>query len=543
MKTCGLRIADCGLVRCGFWSVVCGFVFQSAIRNPRSAIALVCLLLVGQIAHAQRTVTFPPAESKPPPAVKAPPKTQASGEDTGIIPDAGPSQRKTQDRTPPPPTNLTVMYKVEYGETLQYVHPDGTVQKFEQWKSFPNDGANLISYVNARLNDGNNYQYATKPLASPGFDPVDIPLLYMAGDYDFVLKATEVENLRRFVAGGGTIIFNAARGRDEFSQAVARELRKVFPQKPLMRLPVDHPILNARYRLQQVMTLVNGVQTMRPPEVYSVDIGTRAAAILVPGGLGTSLSAEKYHPAGKHIVGESARRLGVNLVAYVLGSTEYGKFLAQEFPVYNGRTRSGDVVRFAPIKYRGSWDVNPALQNTLLQGLKENTNIDVDYAPHPTALDEAELGNYPLVFMTGHYDFHLAPAEAEGLARYLQRGGMLFATSAAGLKPFDQAFRRELKKALPGAELVKLPPTHPLFLGGWSAVEKVAYTPSALKDDPTLEFPEFYGLFLDGRLAVVYTPFDLMSGVNRESNNYAKGVASDDALRLVMNVITYSLSH
>ena len=46
------------------------------------------------------------------------------------------------------------MYKVEYGETLEYVHPDGTVQKFEQWKSFPNDGANLISYTNTRLADG-----------------------------------------------------------------------------------------------------------------------------------------------------------------------------------------------------------------------------------------------------------------------------------------------------------------------------------------------------------------------------------------------------
>ena len=26
------------------------------------------------------------------------------------------------------------------------------------------------------------------------------------------------------------------------------------------------------------------------------------------------------------------------------------------------------------------------------------------------------------------------------------------------------------------------------------------------------------GLFIDGRLAILYTPYDLMSGVNRESN-------------------------
>ena len=95
----------------------------------------------------------------------------------------------------------------------------------------------------------------------------------------------------------------------------------------------------------------------------------------------------------------------------------------------------------------------------------------------------------------------------------------------------------------PEADFVKLPPTHPLFVGGWNSVEKIAYTPAALREDPSLEYPEFYGLFLDGRLAVVYTPLDLMSGVNRESNAYAKGVTPDDALRLVTNIITYALSN
>jgi hypothetical protein len=504
---------------------------------------LILLVVSGPASAQVRTVTFPPAEAPPPPPVKAPPKTQASGEDTGVIPDAGPSQRKTQDRTPPPPTNLTIMYKVEYGTTLEYRHPDGSVQKFEQWKSFPNDGANLVYQLNQGLKDGNNYQYATKPLASPGFDPVDIPLLYMAGDYDFVLRDSEVDNLRKFLLAGGTILFNAARGRDEFNRAVVRELRKVFPGKVLMRLPADHPVFNARYRISQVNMMISGIESPQPAEVYSIDIGTRAAAILVPAGLGTALSGEKYHPAGKHLVGESAIRMSVNILAYVLGSTEYGRFLAQEFPIYQGATRSGDVVRFAAVKYKGSWDVNPALQNTLLEGLKSNTNIDVDYAPHAVTLDDPAAGNYPLLFMTGHYDFKLAPAEAEGLAKYLQRGGMLVATSAAGLKPFDRAFRRELKKAVATAELIKIPPTHPLFTGGWNLIDKITYTPAALKDNPALEVPELHGLFLDGRLAVLYSPYDLMSGVNHEANAYAKGVASDDALRVVINAITYALSH
>ena len=68
------------------------------------------------------------------------------------------------------------------------------------------------------------------PLASPGFDPVDIPILYMTGDYDFTLAEAEVQNLRRFLMDGGTIIFNAARGRDDFTRSVAQQMRKVFPQ-------------------------------------------------------------------------------------------------------------------------------------------------------------------------------------------------------------------------------------------------------------------------------------------------------------------------
>lgn len=523
-------------------------------EKPRSSFVaglIAALFLASPVIAQPRTVTFPPAESPPPPPAKAPPKTIAGGEETDILIAPGPTMRKTQHRTPPPPTNLTIMYKVEYGTKLQYKHPDGTVQVFEQWKSYDTDASNLVDLANKRLKDGNNYQYATRPLASKGFDPVDIPILYMTGDYDFALTESEVENLRKFLLDGGTIIFNAARGRDEFSKAVARELRRVFPQKPLMRLPLDHPIFNAFYRITDVTMHINGVPSTQPPEVYSMDVGTRAAAILVPGGLGTALSTGHnpgttdgpYHAAGKHIVGEKAKRLGVNLIAYMLGSTEYGKFLAQDFPVFAEKTRGGDVFRYCQVRYSGSWDVNPAVQNSLMRGLKTNTTVEVDYAPHTVTLDDPQMGRFPLIWMTGHYEFALTKAEAAGLANYLKRGGMLVATSAGGLKPFDQALRRELQKVFPEGRLVKLPPTHPLFAGGWNSIERVVYTPMALKDNDTLEHPDFYGFFVDGRLAILYSPHDLMSGINRESNAYAKGVTADDALRLGLNIVTYSLSH
>lgn len=521
-----------------------GFGVRDSLRGLFVAMVGVVLLFAGPgVVWAQRTVTFPPAESKPPPPVKSPPRTQAAGEDTGLLPDFGPTMRKTQERQPPPPTSLTVMYKVEYGEVLRYVYPDGTAQKFQQWLSYQNDGFQLMKAVNERLQDGNNYLYATKPLASPGFDPVDIPLLYMTGDYDFQLKEAEVGNLRRFLLDGGTILFNAARGRDEFSLAVVREMKRVFPQKNMMKLPPDHPIFNSRYRISQVNVMINGVQFLQPPELYAVDIGTRSAAILAPSGFGSAWSGEPYHPGGQHVIGESAVRLGVNLVAYVLASTEYGRYLAQEFPVYEGSSRPGDVFRFALARYAGSWDVNPAVQNSIQQALKENTGIDVDYAPHAVNLDDPELANFPLVFMTGHYDFTLTSAEIENIRAYLNKGGMLVGLSAAGFKPFTTAFRRELLRVLPETEFIPIPPSHALFSGGWNAIDQVAYTPRALRDDPTLTTPQFDGLFVQQRLAVLVTPYDVLSGANREPNAYSKGLVADDALRVTLNLITYALSH
>ena len=506
------------------------------------AVGLIPFLAVST-AWGARQVKFPPPDSKPPPPLKSPPRTQASGEDTMLLPDAGPTQRKTQERNPPPPTALTVIYKLQYGERLKYVYPDGRVQEFEQWESFKSDGYNLIKLTNERLADGNNYQYATKPLASPGFDPVDIPILYMTGDYDFAFTSAEVDNLRKFLRDGGTIIFNAARGLDEFSASVVQQMQRVFPQKTFMKMSLDHPVFNARYRVSEVSMLVNGVRVTQPPELYSIDVGTRAAAILIPGGMGAAWSAEEYHPAGTHIVGESAVRLGVNLVAYALGSTEYGRFLAQEFPVYNDSTRPGDVLRFAAVRYAGSWDVHPTLQNSLMQGIRDNTNIGVDFAPSTVDLSDPQLARYPLVFMTGHYDFEWSPEESKNLRGYLLKGGTVVASSAAGLKPFEIAFRREIKKVFPDGSLIKLPPSHPLFASGWNPITRVEYTPSVLRDNPTLQEPEFYGLFLDHRLAVLFTPYDFQSALNRESNAYAKGITSEDALRVAINIVVYVMSH
>ncbi len=535
--------------------------FKSTIvRGISLAGALVVVAMATGQAHAGRAVVFPPVDAKPVDSAKAPERTTNSAEDTGILPDAGPSQQKTKQSVPPPPNNITLITKLVYGEKAYWKDAKGAMWEFEPWESFKRDGQGLTDQTTIRLENGIKYNYDTAALSrAEGFDPVAMPVLFMTGDYDFVLTDREVENMRSYVLAGGTVLFNAARGRAEFNAAVKREMARVFKDKPFVRLSLDHPLFNAKYRLSSMITMAGGQTRSTQPEVYSMDIGTRAAVILVPDGLGSALAGVapgEYERGGRHLVGESAQRMAVNIMAYAMGATNYGKFLAQEFPVYNGKTSPGDTLKFAQVKYSGSWDVNPAIQNSVMQGIFENTadrsgrpSVHVDYAPATVTFDSPTLGQYPTVFMTGHYNFQLSEAERSGLRDYLLKGGTLVVTSAAGLKPFDTAFKREMAQVLPAAPgagdaaFVPISPSAPMFAGGWNKVQRVEYTPYARTMEPNLELPMFYGLYVDGRLAVIYSPYDLMSGVNKESNGYARGLENNDAMRVLTNVVTYAMTN
>ncbi len=536
-------------------SVVNNQLMHVSLRNTQAWI--VCMLVVAGFclpfaphADAQRRVHIPPAESPPPPAHKSPAETKTSGEDTGFIVDEGIIMRKSQNRTPPPPTNLTVLYKLRYGEKLVYVGPDGKAQEFEQWHSFRDDISRLMGHVNNRLRDGNNYQSAVADLNAQHFDPLAIPLLYMAGDYDFVFTDSELKNLRQYILDGGTILFNAARGHQEFTLAVVREMRRIFPTKSFMRLAEDHPLFNGSQRIRRIAVQVSGGVFAQEPEVYSIDIGTRAAVILVPAGMGAAWSAPSnwginpsMGPLGTHILGNDAISLGVNIVGYALSNTEYGRFLAQPFAEYEGATRKGDVFRFVMARYQGSWHLNPGIESNLPHAIHSMTRLDVDYSPHYVDLGERNLHTTPLVFMTGHYDFAFTEAEIANLRDYCSRGGLLVSVSGAGFSPYNHAFAREIARVFPDSQLLPIPPTHPMFSSSWGNVEKVTYTSAAMRNEPTLDRPVFYGIFNDNRLVVLFTPYDLFSEANREGNKYARGVVYDDALKILLNMVFYALDH
>lgn len=83
-------------------------------------------------------------------------------------------------------------------------------------------------------------------------------------------------------------------------------------------------------------------------------------------------------------------------------------------------------VRFARLRYdSGDWDYNPKVAANLLNSLVEYTTMPVYRDEVIIPADSAELGAFPFLFMTGHLLVRFSQREREGLARYVDGGGLL----------------------------------------------------------------------------------------------------------------------
>jgi hypothetical protein len=119
------------------------------------------------------------------------------------------------------------------------------------------------------------------------------------------------------------------------------------------------------------------------------------------------------------------------------------------------KTLSGKM-SLVQVMYEGEWKTRHKSLSMLLHQFNRRTDVPVQFNLKDMKLSDEGIFNSPLIYMTGHEDFRLSEAEVKGLRDYLQRGGTLFAEACCGRRGFDQAFRRELRRALPDATLAPM---------------------------------------------------------------------------------------
>ena len=76
----------------------------------------------------------------------------------------------------------------------------------------------------------------------------DNPWIYFVEPGNLKLTESDAKTLREFLLRGGTALFDDFHGPIEWDNVV-RELGRVFPDRPIVDLPIEHPIFHCFYDL------------------------------------------------------------------------------------------------------------------------------------------------------------------------------------------------------------------------------------------------------------------------------------------------------
>ncbi|MGJ8634537.1 MAG: DUF4159 domain-containing protein [Luteolibacter sp.] len=144
-----------------------------------------------------------------------------------------------------------------------------------------------------------------------------------------------------------------------------------------------------------------------------------------------------------------------------------------------------------------------------------------------------ELFNTPICIFTGEGDFTLQGSERANLKKYLENGGFILASPGCSNSAWNKAFRRETSLALPGYEMKQIPMTHELF----DTVHKIRTI--TVKGKTT----HLQGIFINGRLAMVYSPEGLNDASNAKGCCCCGGAEIKDAKNININALAYALLH
>lgn len=493
-------------------------------------LSMLATALQSAAAWAQMRTCGPPPPAKP--------HRRTGGESFPPLPLPATPLRRTERKRPPAPPAL--VGKIALGPIKWTTDAQGRRVSYRDWMTDPADMTNLLAWSNRQL--GLRYRPVEVDLARFSFDPTEIPILYATGHDAFQFTDEVRARLRRYLLDGGYLIGDACCGSKPFAEAFLAEMEAIFPQRPLFKLPADHPLLRCFYPVGEVEFQVAGKGRFRAfPEFLGINIGCRLAVFFSPVDLSCGWDGHT-HPRGARILPADARPIGANLITYNLASYQLGRFLSTRKHYYQRGERTRDEFVFGQIIHGGDWDPDPGAVANLLRAVAANSTLEVQFTREDVDLRTVDPFRHHFLYMTGHRDFTLTDTEVRALRSYLLAGGVLLADACCGRSGFDKAFRRELARVLPEARLQPLGLDHPLF-STLFRITSTAGTDYLRARGRDLSTPQLEGVSLAGNLAVIYSRYDLGCGWEGVEHPYGEGYRGSDALRLASNALVYGMTH
>lgn len=422
----------------------------------------------------------------------------------------------------------------------------------EDWNNHTSDLANLTAVAEREWGLNLTWQVIDPRTASVD-DLLQAPVLFLSGSKPPELDGLE-QKTRDYIDRGGFLFAEACCvDGSGFDQGLRRFLDRVFPEGEykLTRADASHPI----WRIDKLV---------RPESPYvgrlwTVEYGCRTCVVFSEVDLscywelyGRGRLDDLAQTVRERI--EDATAIGLNVLAYATNREPKGKeesFAAMDLgdaAALGGR----GIVRIAKLIHGGGCNDAPgALVNLLRSAAQGEAKLQIATNQFDLRASDPNLPNFHMAFMHGRHDFRFTPEERENLRIYLENGGLLFADSICASKEFVAAFRREMAQVLPEGKLERIPPEHTIFTdaaGGFNIQQVSRREPAAGGGDQPMRSrvqqvaPELEGIAIDGRLAVIFSPYDISCALEQHEALQCRGYTREDAARIGLNVLLYSLN-
>jgi hypothetical protein len=181
------------------------------------------------------------------------------------------------------------------------------------WYANPSSLPNLLSEVGLRTGLLVAERERVVTLDDPGL--WDVPYLYMTGHGNVRFSEPDLATLRRYLLQGGFLHADDNYGMDE---SFRREVARLFPDRPFVEVPLDHPVYRLVYPFPKGIPKIHD-HDGKPAQGFGVFIEGRLAVYYsFQSDLGDGWEDPDVHKDPPE-VREAALRMGVNLIAYVVG--------------------------------------------------------------------------------------------------------------------------------------------------------------------------------------------------------------------------------
>lgn len=178
------------------------------------------------------------------------------------------------------------------------------------WYSNPTSIANLVRFCNENIQTTIQQQSVT--VTPNSIDIFDYPLVHMTGHGNVFFTQDDAKNLRSYLLSGGFLHIDDNYGMDQY---LRKELIKIFPNKELKEIPVDHPIFSYVFNFPEGLPKIHEHNNDRPQAFGIYEKGRLMLLYTYESDLGDGWEDSEIHNDPES-VRLKALRMGANIVKY-----------------------------------------------------------------------------------------------------------------------------------------------------------------------------------------------------------------------------------